>query len=119
MNLLKSSYEAAAAGLTSIGRTGKLAFPSGLNSLEALEDPIKKSLNELKDLLTSTGRLDCGNPVKESIDVTGQDSSVRDSIEELKRLLVSQPKSGMTSQPSPSSNTYGAEVDAIGSAQLV
>ena len=116
VNLLKPSSEAAAAGLTSIGRPGKLAFPSGLNSLEALEDPIKKPLNELKELLASTGRLDCGNPVKESIAVTSQDSSVRDSIEELKRLLMSQPKSGTTSQPSPSSNTYEAEVDSIGPA---
>ena len=116
VNLLKSSSEAAAAGLMSIGRTGKLAFPSGLNSIEASEDPIKKSLNELKGLLISTGKLDCGNPVKKSIAVTSQGSSVRDSIKELKRLLVSQPKSGTTSQPSPPLNTHEAEVDAIGPA---
>jgi hypothetical protein len=64
VDLLKSSSEAAAA--VPPGRTGrKIAFP--LNSLETAapaepEDPVKKSIDELKELLTS--RLDCREPVK-------------------------------------------------------
>ena len=60
VDLLKSSSEAAAAGLT--GRTGKLeSLAFLLNPLEAspaVEDLIKKSFNELKGSSTSTGRLD-------------------------------------------------------------
>ena len=65
VDLLKSSSEAAAASLP--GRTGrKLSF--FLSSLEASthmepEDPIKRSIDELKNLLTS--RLDCREPMKE------------------------------------------------------
>lgn len=98
VDLLKPLSEAAAAGLT--WRTGKLeslAFP--LNSLEEsvpMEDPIKKSFNELKDL-ASTGKLDYGKPVKKPDTASSQDDLVRDSIEELKRLLVS--KSEMTPTP--------------------
>ena len=64
MDLLKSSFETAA-GICP-GRTGrKLAFP--LNPVETAtlmepEDPIKRSINELKNLLTS--RLHCGEPIK-------------------------------------------------------
>ena len=62
---MKSSSKAAAT--TPTKRTErKLAFP--LNSLETAtpvepEDPLKRSIDELKNLLTS--RLDCGEPIKD------------------------------------------------------
>ena len=67
VDLLKSSFEAAAASLP--GRTGrKLTF--FLSSLEAStpmepEDPFKRSIDELKNLLTSRRTLDCKEPMKE------------------------------------------------------
>lgn len=108
MDLLKSLSEATAAGLT--GRTGKrLAFP--LNSLEAstpVEDPIKKSSDELKNLPTS--RLDYKIPTKKPTATSSKDNWIGGSIEGLKKLLIS--KSGVL-LASTASPLYEAEVAAV------